>query len=353
MPHITPSFEETRTRILRDIRNLLPTADIDKDSDYYVRASSVASVVTGVYQHQGWIVRQIFPDTADTEFLEMHCRLRDISRKAATTATGSITATGNVGAPAAAGLVITVGSLSYTTTAAGTVGANGSVVIPAIASASGAAGNTTAAAVGTFASAPFGFDSTVTISVMAGGTDRETDAEMLSRLLELIRRPPAGGNKYDYKRWALSVTGVTSAYVYPLRRGMGTVDVVITSADGLPSADIISAVQAYIDDVRPVTAKNTIVLGPTIKTIDITVGVLLNGVSLADATAAIITALTDYIKTLAPGDPFIRSQAEMMISQVAGVIDRNITLPAGNVYPVTNENKVEWIRAGNITVVPL
>ncbi len=353
MPHITPVFEETRTRILRDIRNLLPDADTSTDSDYYVRASSVASVITGVYQHQGWIVRQIFPDTADTEFLEMHCRLRDISRKAATTATGTITATGNVNAPATAGLVITVGSLSYTTTADGKVGADGSVVLPVMASTRGAAGNTTVTAVGTFASAPFGFDSTVTVSVMAGGTDRETDAEMLARLLELIRRPPAGGNKYDYKRWAQSVTGVTSAYVYPLRRGLGTVDVVITSADGLPSADIISAVQAYIDDVRPVTAKNTMVLGPTIKTIDVTVGVLLNGISLADATAAIITALTDYIKTLAPGDPFIRSQAEMIISQVSGVVDRNITLPAVNVYPVTDENKIEWIRAGNIKVVAL
>lgn len=353
MPHITPTFEETRTRILRDIRNLLPDADIGKDSDYYVRASSVASVATGVYQHQGWIVRQIFPYTADTEFLEMHCRLRDISRKAAATATGTITATGNVGAPATAGLVITVGSLSYTTTAAGKVGADGTVVIPAVASTSGAAGNTTATVVGTFACAPFGFDSTVTVSVMAGGTDRETDAEILARLLELIRRPPAGGNKYDYKRWALSVTGVTSAYVYPLRRGLGTVDVVITSADGLPSADIISPVQAYIDDVRPVTAKNTMVIGPTIKNIDITVGVLLNGISLADATAAIITALTDHIKTLAPGDPFILSQAEMIISQVSGVVDCNITLPAGNVYPVTNENKIEWIRAGNIRVVLL
>ncbi|WP_308167214.1 baseplate J/gp47 family protein [Candidatus Symbiopectobacterium endolongispinus] len=149
------------------------------------------------------------------------------------------------------------------------------------------------------------------------------------------------------------MAGVASAYVYPLRRWLGTVDVVITSADGLPSADIISAVRTYIDDVRPVTAKNTMVLGTTVKTIDITVWVLLNGISLADATAAIITALTDYIKTLAPGDPFIRSQAEMIISQVSGVVDRNITLPAVNVYSVTDENKIEWMRAGNIEVVAL
>lgn len=77
----------------------------------------------------------------------------------------------------------------------------------------------------------------------------------MARLLDLIRRPPAGGNKYDYRRWALEVDGVTAAYVYPLRRGLGMVDIVITSAAGLPSAEIIAATQAHIDDQRPVTAK--------------------------------------------------------------------------------------------------
>lgn len=350
MPHITPSFDETRSRLLRDLQNLRPDTDISADSDFYVRASSVASAVTGIYQHQGWIVRQIFPDTADTEFLEMHCRLRDISRKAATTATGEITATGEVGAACPSGQIINRGNQSFTTTVIGIVGADGKAIIPVISSTSGAAGNTTAVMSGTFSSAPPGYDSTVSIGLMGGGTDKETDAEMLARLLELIRRPPAGGNKYDYKRWALSITGVTSAYVYPLRRGLGTVDVVITSANGLPSDEIISAVQTYIDDARPVTAKNTMVIGPTIKNFDIDVKVSLSGVPLIDATTAINNALTDYINTLAPGESFIRSQAEMIISQLSGVTDRNIISPAANIYPAADENKVEWLRIANITV---
>lgn len=88
-----------------------------------------------------------------------------------------------------------------------------------------------------------------------GGTDRESDASLLARLLEIIRRPPAGGNRYDYKNWALSVDGVTSAYVYPLRRGLGTVDIAITSADGVSSEETVRRVQAYIDEMRPVTQK--------------------------------------------------------------------------------------------------
>ena len=65
MPHSTPSYADIRDTLLRDIKNQLPDADISIDSDYYVRASSVASCAEGIYQHQNWIVRQIFPDTAD------------------------------------------------------------------------------------------------------------------------------------------------------------------------------------------------------------------------------------------------------------------------------------------------
>ncbi len=185
---------------------------------------------------------------------------------------------------------------------------------------------------------------------MSGGTDQESDAELLARLLDVIRRAPAGGNKYDYRRWAMSVDGVTAAYVYPLRRGLGTVDVVITSANGLPSAEIIAATQAYIDDVRPVTAKNCLVLGPTFKTVDLVIQVSLDGVTLDAATTEITAAVTEYINKLPPGDPFIRSQAEMLISAVTGVVDRVIVSPATNVVPDVSESVVEWIRVGTIVV---
>lgn len=353
MPFITPTFDDIRSDILRDIKNLNTDADIGEDSDLYIRASAVASVATGIYQYQGWIVRQIFPDTADTEFLEWHARTRGLYRKSATTASGFMSVTGEPGASATAGYTVTRGALTWTTTAEATLDSDGNGTVAASYSTSGAAGNTTAATSGTFTSTPTGFDSTVIIGVMAGGTDAESDSELLARLLDIIRRPPAGGNKYDYRRWAMAVDGVTAAYVYPLRRGLGTVDVVITSADGAPSAEIIAAVQAYIDDQRPVTAKDCLVLAPTFKTVDIDVRISVSGVTLADAIANIIAAITDYIARLAPGEAFIKSQAEMIVSQVTGVIDRNMLAPTGNIYPVVDESVVEWIRTGELEVSAL
>lgn len=353
MPFITPSFEDIRNDILRDIKNTNPDADTGVDSDLYVRACASASVAVGIYQYQGWIVRQIFPDTADTEFLEWHARTRGLYRKSATTASGILTVTGEPGATAAAGYSVTRGSLTYTTTATVTLDTDGNGTVAASYSTSGAAGNTTAITSGTFTSTPTGFDSTVIIGVMAGGTDAESDSELLARLLDIIRRPPAGGNQYDYRRWAMAVDGVTAAYVYPLRRGLGTVDVVITSAGGAPSAEIIAAVQAYIDDQRPVTAKDFLVLAPTFKNVDIDVRISVSGVTLAEAVANITSALTDYIARLAPGEAFIKSQAEMIVSQVTGIVDRNMITPTGNVLPTVDESVVEWIRAGDIEVSEL
>ncbi|HEB2006326.1 TPA: baseplate J/gp47 family protein [Yersinia enterocolitica] len=353
MPHITPTVEAVRDNILRDIRNLLADADISQDSDYFIRASSMASCAAGIYQDQGWIVRQIFPDTADIEFLELHCRTRGIVRKPANTATGTINLTGEPNATVASGLTVTRDALSFVTTQQATIGLDGKLTVTAQASIAGTAGNTAQVMSGTLSSTPDGVDSTVIIGVMRGGTDQESPEELLARLLDIIRRPPAGGNKYDYKRWALEVTGVTAAFVYPLRRGLGTVDIVITSADGLPSETIITATQAHIDDVRPVTAKSSLVMAPTIKTFDIEVNVTLSGITFDTAEALIKETLNNYINRLMPGEAFIRSQAEMLVSLITGVTDRQIISPINNVIPQVDGTVVEWLRVGTITVALL
>ncbi|HFN6480788.1 TPA: baseplate J/gp47 family protein [Citrobacter farmeri] len=352
MPFITKNAAQIRTDILRDIKNLLQLSDdkLGPDSDWYIRASSVASVAEGLYQHQGWIVRQIFPDTADSEFLYLHARLRGLSKKAANSASGPATFTGEPGAVAAAGLVFKRDSVSWTTTEDIIVGADGKSSVNAVSSLAGTTGNTTSITSATLTTTPDGFDSTVTVGLMTGGTDEETDAELLARLLEIIRRPPAGGNKYDYKRWALEVSGVSAAYVYPLRRGLGTVDVVITSAGGLPSQDVIDRVQAHIDDVRPVTAKNTLVLMPVIRTFDVLVKVSLEGITLATAKQEVTATLEDDDSRREPGVAFIRSQAGTLISLIPGITDYDIVTPSTNIQPVIDATKVEWLRLGNVEV---
>ena len=58
-------------------------------------------------------------------------------------------------------------------------------------------------------------------------TAGQLDDALLTRILEYIQRPPAGGNKYDYVKWAMSIDNIAAAWCFPIARGLGTVDVVI------------------------------------------------------------------------------------------------------------------------------
>lgn len=336
----------------RDIANLAPDARLKDDSDWQIRANATASAIEGLYQHQSWIVRQIFPDTADSDMLELHALVRRLKRKSATSASGTLIATGTAGTVIAAGLILkTDDDASYRVTSATALDSNGQASVAVSAVTAGADGNLDAGRSLTWQSPPSGVESTATVSCMAGGTDAETDASLLARLLELIRRPPAGGNKYDYKRWALEVDGVSAAYVYPLRRGFGTVDIAITSSDGLPSAEIIAAAQTNIDDRRPVTAKDALVIAPTLHALDHHILITpAAGYTLATATPYVVAAVAAYFADLAPGDNYVRSRLEKGVSDLDCIADRQVVSPSSNVVATVDASQVAWLRAGTITV---
>lgn len=69
----------------------------------------------------------------------------------------------------------------------------------------------------------------------------ESDSELLARLLDYIRRPPAGGNQYDYVKWALEMSNVKAAYCFPLAQGLGTVDVVIVADKDATGSELPSS----------------------------------------------------------------------------------------------------------------
>ncbi len=69
----------------------------------------------------------------------------------------------------------------------------------------------------------------------------EADADYLTRLLNRIQQPPAGGNANDYVQWALAVTNVEDAWCFPLAQGLGTVDVVITANSAVTGSEIPSS----------------------------------------------------------------------------------------------------------------
>ncbi|EOX4851023.1 TPA: baseplate J/gp47 family protein [Haemophilus influenzae] len=351
---IVPTLEEIRASILRDYQTYYPNADISEDSDAYARASSLAACAEGIYAHQKWLIKQFFPDTADTAFLEKHAGLRGLRRRNATYAAGKgATVSGNPDAVIAVGLQIkTEDERFYETTESAVISSEGTAVVAVRSLATGAAQNIKTATKGSFMAAPVGVSSDVVLNDVVGGTNKESDSSLLERLLNKIRRPAAGGNRYDYKDWALDVDGVEQAYVYPLRRGLGTVDIAITADNDVPNDDTVRRAQAYIDDERPVTAKESKVVKPDVTKVNFNIQVKISGLALNDIKTAIRNALTDYFNGLIPGDDLIVSQCEAVVSDLIGVVDRHFVAPNAN-RKADVINKIEWFRLGEITVTEM
>lgn len=81
-----------------------------------------------------------------------------------------------------------------------------------------------------------------------GGYDEETDDSLRNRFYEAVRNPSGNGNRASYKAWAKQVTGVGDAKVFPLAKGVGTVDVVIINSEMKPAdAELVKSTQDYID----------------------------------------------------------------------------------------------------------
>ena len=93
-----------------------------------------------------------------------------------------------------------------------------------------------------------------------GGTDPETDAALLARYLERMRRTPTSGNPYHYQSWANSVDGVGASRVISKWNGAGTVKVVLADTEMEPASEAtVAACAAFVESQRPVGAAVTVV----------------------------------------------------------------------------------------------
>lgn len=351
MSYPLPTLEQIRDAILTDWRNSDALVDVGADSDNFIRASGMASAVLGLYQFAAWGINQYFPDTADIDNLIRFASVRGINQIPAVSAVGSITFNGTPAAAVPLGTVVrTLAGQQYKTTAAGVVAAGGSVAVAATAVNAGSAGNVPDNQAVTLLSAPVGINAAALMTHMADGYDAESLASLLERVLDHLRHPPAGGNANDYRRWAREVAGVTSAFVYPLRRGLGTTDVVILSNGAPATALLQNTVRAYIDERSPAGGDFT-VLTASLVNVNITASVVLSaGTLLADVQASVLSALNNYFSTLAPGDTVNRSRILATLTDVPGVTDVTLNAPAASVPTIVDATRVQLAALGVVVI---
>ena len=174
----------------------------------------------------------------------------------------------------------------------------------------------------------------------------ESDAALLARILEFIRRPPAGGNQYDYVRWAKEIVGVASAWCVSCGQGPGTVDVVVLSdvaltGSEIPTDQLLADVRAHLVDICPATIQLLRTLAPVILPQDVTI--TRTG---ADYPAAVAMAdITAYLQSFQPGQVLYLAQLTSL-ALGGGAGDASCTTPANTVTPT----QYQMLRPGVINV---
>ncbi|HID5613087.1 TPA: baseplate J/gp47 family protein [Klebsiella pneumoniae] len=323
------------------------------------------------YAYLDYIARQSTPFTSTDEWLAGWMALKQIYRKAATAARSpAATVTGTPGKTLSKGAVLNRDDgYLYTTDSAITINTAGSATVAVTAvlpditddvTGGGASGNADAGTILTLdANAP-GIDSSVTlIEPATGGANIESEEDFRLRGLLAYQNPPQGGSDTDYKSWALSVSGITRAWIR--RRGMGPGTVVIyimcdgddktnhgfpVGTDGVSQLEEWGAVKAtgdqgrvadYMYPLAPVTSLNY-VCSPIRREVNFDIA----GIQSADST--VVQAIKDAINDLFfdEGNPdgtgkIYLSDLNRVISSVSGTTGYSLEQPAANIVLAIGE----------------
>ena len=290
------------------------------------------------------ILAESFIDTAEGDYIDKRASEQGLTRKPAEKATGSVTFTGQAGIVIPKGFsVMTDQGTVFLTDVEATIAAEGTATVQCTAAVGGTGSNVAANTIVTFEETALAITSVTNNLPFAGGIDRETDDELRGRYLTKVQNPVGSGNIYHYQEWALSVSGVTKARVFPLWAGNGTVKVVITGQNGrAPGEEILEAVRKTIEENAPIGATVTVA---AVEEVGLTVSAtieLLNGATAEDVQESVKKAIDNYItEAIAEGIVRINRIGEAILS-VDNIADySNILLNGGTSnIPLNTEQSI-------------
>lgn len=342
MPFNRPSLAQLNTRVAADIEaHLTDTDPVRTRSVIGVLARAFAGAQHEIWNYLDWVSKQMFDADCDDDTLVVRAAQYGLVRGAATAASGSITVRGTDDTAVPAGTVWrTADGVQYASAAAGTIAA-GSAAVAVRAVVAGSAGNAAAGTRMSLSSPIPGIVSEASAAAaFTGGVDIESIDSLRLRLQARRQNPPRGGGPGDYVLWAKDASQeVTRAWERPRTPGLGDVTLYFmadnSTANGIPTDALVTAIQAAIDGVAPVTA-NPIVAKPTAVALNLTI------TSVTPDTPAVRAAIQAEIADLIlreaePGGTLLLTHISEAISTAEGETDHVLTAPAANVVRLAGE----------------
>ena len=307
------------------------------DGDMAVRLYAVAAQIYALYVQADWVNRQCFPQTAEGEYLDRHAQLRGLERRAGTAAEGVIrfetdsAPQTDLSIPAGT-VCMTAGLVRFHTTAQGSIAAGDTwTEVPAQALEPGTAGNVAAGTIRAMAVAPVGVSRCTNPQGFSGGVDPEGDEALRERVLETFRRMPNGANAAFYEQQAMSFPQVAAAAVVSRPRGVGSVDVVVSTAAGLPDETLLEELQTYFEQRREI-AVDVLVRAPQVRQVSVAVQVQQAGNRDGEEVRQRVEeAVQSWFDGRLLGQNILLAQLGGLIYGVDGVENYRITAPAQDV----------------------
>ncbi len=332
-----PTLDDELEFEVAHLRYLFPNADVSDGSPNWLALKTFAAGVTNNHAHIAAVENDLLPDTALGPELVRWGVIIGVIQKGATVARGSkvLRVFGTIGTtvPNAQALTYEPSGLQFATASSQNIGAGGYVDVDIVSIDTGSATLLSEGSQLNFQATPAGLVETCVLqaTLVDGGDDIEQDGPYKSRQLLKWSSPPLGGAATDYVQWALATNGIAQAYCYPIRAGVGTVDLVGlhegSGADRVMLAGEITALQAAITALRPVAVKAFRVLTVTTFVVNIEYTTLPNGAlqyeyDWDDTTPPTVLAYTAGTRTLqfAGGarPPSLQAGHRMTVNPISG-----------------------------------
>ena len=352
MPWQSPTLTELAEQIRADMRGRLPDANPAlRRAMLRVIADVDAGAVHGLYGYLAWLAKQLIIDTAEAEWLERWASIWRIYRQGEVSATGPVLLNGNPGAQLLAGEEFEKDGIRYTLDGTVTLGESGQATGDVTAVDAGDEANLAAGETLRLVRAVSGIDGEATVGDdgLTGGAEKERDERLRERLLERIQRQPHGGNADDYIMWVREAhPDITRVWVSRHQPDIGEVTVRFVCddlADIIPTIAVVEAVDEYVDDVRPVTARGFYAVAPEASPLNLAIRLTPDT---AAARSRVQAALDDFLgQTAEPGGTLYREQLSGVIYVAAGDSRHELDSPSVDVTHGVNNipvrGAISWL----------
>lgn len=319
--------EDSQNILSRMLDNVPSDIDNSEGSFIYNSLSPIGEELAQTKAQLDEVLNRVFAISAAengySDELENRCGEFGIYRKDGTKATGQVTfsGTGDEVIPLAT-IVQTGDGLQYKTIADVTI-ASGSATANIEAIAIGNQYNIPSNTIIELPVQVVGITGVVNNNKITGGTEIESDTDLLNRMLLKVRTPATSGNTNHYKQWATEIPGIGDAKVSAIWNGPGTVKVCVIDSNKQPvNETLVNEVLDNIEKNRPIGATVTVV-SATALPISISANFIIEeGFTDEQIITGVKEKLTQYLASIA----FVRDYVSYayigsILFEVEGVLD--------------------------------